>query len=56
MACLEEKRRLQFGQIQENKSLARPGRRLEDDTELYLSEIMGTLPALVSKLINLQAP
>jgi hypothetical protein len=52
VACVEEKRRRQAGQIQENKPLARPGLRLEDNIEMYLSEIMYTLPALVSKLIN----
>lgn len=57
MACGgEEERRLHVGQPPGNKPLARLGHRWEDNIEMHLSENMDTLPALVSTLMNLQAP
>lgn len=52
----EEEHRLQVGQPPGNKPLARLGHRWGDNTEMHLSENMDTLPALVSTLMNLQAP
>jgi len=52
----EEERRLHVGQPPGNKPLARLGHRWEDNIEMHLSENMDTLPALVSTLMNLQAP